>query len=121
MAQDGTARSQPGSTRQFVWNRRYSHPHAAESGDGDARDDADLDAFECANVNAATRSGYRIRQRLYGQRQQWHVRVAGSGTAPNVSVRPTSPTGPVVNVSLRRRGETVEGASYRLRYHDPAM
>ena len=34
----------------------YSHPHAAKSGDGDARDDTDLDAFERANVNTATRS-----------------------------------------------------------------
>ena len=34
----------------------YSHPYATRSGDGDARDDTDLDAFECANVNAATRS-----------------------------------------------------------------
>jgi hypothetical protein len=37
----------------------HSSPHATEPGDGDAGDDADLDAFKCANVNAATRPGYQ--------------------------------------------------------------
>jgi hypothetical protein len=37
----------------------YSHPHATKSGDGDAGDDTDLDAFECANGDASTRPGYQ--------------------------------------------------------------